>query len=77
MTKHPNNGPTFSKVPYAKRKPMTDADLAEYHARKEAEQEAIVQEAAKSRRIHHLILTDPVGFCQGRYATEFRFSKDK
>jgi hypothetical protein len=57
---------------------MTDDELAARQARRDAEQEEIVRQAAMSRRFHHLLRTDPVGLIlKGRYASEFGASKDK
>jgi hypothetical protein len=78
LARHPNNGPTFSKAPHTKRRRMTDDELAAYQGRKAAEHKEIVRQAAKSRRFHHLMRTDPVGlFLEGRHASEFGGSKDK
>jgi hypothetical protein len=61
MTRHAQNGPSLSKATYSARKPMTDAELAAYHARKAAEQEEMARQAAKSRALHKL-RHDPEAF---------------
>ena len=62
MTKHPQNGPTFSKAPPKKRARMTDAEKAAWQARKDAELEETKRTAARSRKLHQLINKDPKGF---------------
>jgi hypothetical protein len=48
--KHPQNGPSFSKAPYQKPKPLTDDELAEAQARQKEREEAAILDAAKGRR---------------------------
>lgn len=54
MSRRPQNGPTFSKAPPKKRKPMTDEELAARHARGKAQQEEIERQAAKTRSFNKL-----------------------
>jgi hypothetical protein len=50
--KHPNNGPSLSKAPSKKRKPMSDEESADWRARKKVEQEQAERSAAVLRRFH-------------------------
>jgi hypothetical protein len=52
VSRRPQNGPTFSKPPLKKQKPMTDQELADWQARQAAEQEETKRKAAKSRQFH-------------------------
>ena len=47
---HPQNGPTFSKAPYKKRKPLTDEELAEYLNKKKTREAELTEEGRRSRR---------------------------
>jgi hypothetical protein len=62
VSKHPNNGPTFSKVPPKKRKPRTDEERALHVARKEVSISETQRLAAKERRSHELLRSDVGGF---------------
>ena len=62
MVRHPQNGPTFSKAPSKKRPRMTDAELAAWQARNDAETEETKQTAARSRRLGQLLHKDKKGF---------------
>lgn len=59
MTKHPNNGPTFSKAPPKRRKPLTDNELAERQRRQDAELQQTKRECAKTREFNQLLHKDP------------------
>jgi hypothetical protein len=59
IVKHPQNGPTFSKTPAKKRSRMTDAELAAWQARQDAELEERKRTAAEERSFHQLINKDP------------------
>jgi hypothetical protein len=61
-----NNGPTFTKGKLKKHKPMTDEELAAWHAQKAARQQEVEERAAKSREAHKLVRTDPLGLLSGR-----------
>ena len=50
MSRRPQNGPTFTKAPLKKQKPITDDELADWQARQVAELEETKRKAAKSRR---------------------------
>ena len=62
MSKRPQNGPTFSKAPAKKRKPMTDDELAESQRRKDAAHAEMVQRAEHSRNFRKRLREDTVGF---------------
>ena len=55
MSKHPQNGPTFSKAPLKKRRLVTDEQRAAWLDRQEAELEEKKREAAKSRAFSKLV----------------------
>ena len=59
MTKHPNNGPTFSKAPRKRRKPLTDDELAERQCRQDAELEQTKRECAKAIEFDQLWRKNP------------------
>jgi hypothetical protein len=48
--KHPQNGPSFSKAPYKKAKPLTDEELAQSQALQKEREEDAKREGAKGRR---------------------------
>ena len=48
MTRHPQNGPSLSKAPEKKRKPMTDEERAAYLDRKDA---ALAEKKKVGRRL--------------------------
>jgi hypothetical protein len=50
MSKRPQNGPSFSKTPYKKPKPLTDEELAKAQARLKEREEQIKDKAAQGRR---------------------------
>ncbi|SDR49853.1 hypothetical protein SAMN05519103_04005 [Rhizobiales bacterium GAS113] len=58
MSRHPNNGPTFSRAPYKKPAPRTATEDAEYHRRKAAEQNELEASCARTRELNRLLLTD-------------------
>jgi hypothetical protein len=58
VTKHPQNGPTFSKAPAKKNQPKTVSSPAQA----KAELEEKKRDAAKSRRRHKLSHTDSRAF---------------
>lgn len=60
MARGPSNGPTFTKAPPKKRKPMSDTELAEFHSRKDAAHAETVRKAAKSRQILKTLHRDGV-----------------
>jgi hypothetical protein len=62
VSRHPQNGPTFSKSP-KKQKLMTDDERAVWQARKDAELEQTKRDAAKSASKLH---TDDTPFCGGK-----------
>jgi hypothetical protein len=62
VSRRPQNGPTFSKAPPKKQKPMTDRERADRQARNEAALDETKRIAAKSRRLHQLLHRDPSGF---------------
>ena len=64
MTKRPQNGPTFSKPPPKKRRPMTDAELADLQSRKDAELEEKKRDAARERISHQRLRINPVEYLQ-------------
>ena len=47
--KHPQNGPSLSKAPYKKPKPLTDEELAAAQARIKNREEALIRDAAKGQ----------------------------
>ncbi|MGB8277820.1 MAG: hypothetical protein WCF20_07805 [Methylovirgula sp.] len=47
---HPQDGPTFSAAPPKRRRPITDQELADWQARKAAEEEQMIRDAATSRK---------------------------
>ena len=57
MSRHPQNGPTFSQSP-KKQKPMTDDERADWQARKDAEREQTERDAARLRRLDQLFHKD-------------------
>jgi hypothetical protein len=57
--RHPNNGPTFSRAPYQKPRPMTDEELAALQGRRVSELAQKMRDAAKEREFRHLLRTDP------------------
>jgi hypothetical protein len=59
LTKHPNNGPTFSKAPPKTRKPLADDELAERQRRQDAELEQTKRECAKTREFNQLLNKNP------------------
>ena len=62
MSKRPQNGPTFSKAPPKKRRPLTDDELAALQDRKDAKLEETKRTAKKSRAMLQLLHKDRVGF---------------
>jgi hypothetical protein len=58
VTRHPQNGPTFSKAPPKKYQPRPISSPA----RTQAELEEKKRKAAKSRRLQKLVHTDTRGF---------------
>lgn len=58
MTKHPNNGPTFTKAPAKRRKPLTDSELAEIQRRRDAELEQTKRDCARTREFNQLLHKD-------------------
>jgi hypothetical protein len=58
--RHPNNGPTFSRAPYKKPRPMTDEELATLQGRRESELAQKIRNAAKARKFNHLFRADPL-----------------
>jgi hypothetical protein len=62
MSKHPQNGPTFSKAPPKKWRPLSDDEIAAKQAREEAELEEIKRVAARSRKLHQLLHKDAPAF---------------
>ncbi|MFZ1961895.1 MAG: hypothetical protein WAU78_00230 [Roseiarcus sp.] len=60
MSKHPQNGPTFSKAPPKKHKPLTDQELAERQGRKDATVAETIRVAAKTRKFNQLLRKDPM-----------------
>jgi hypothetical protein len=55
MSKHPHNGPTFTKAPPKKRKPLTDEELASLQARQQAALDETKRTAAKSRQFNQQV----------------------
>lgn len=53
--RHPQNGPSLSRPPPKRAKPMTDKELADSHARNKAEQEEIERHAAKLKAFRQAI----------------------
>lgn len=49
MSKRPQNGPSFSKAPAKRRKPMSDDEIAEFHYRMDAAKADQIQRAANAR----------------------------
>ena len=64
MSRHPQNGPTFSIAPSKKHVPMTDEQRANWLARKDAQQVEIELTAAKTRQFSKFLRTDPLGAVQ-------------
>jgi hypothetical protein len=64
MSRHPQNGPTFSIAPSKKQIPMTDEQRANWLARKDAQQVEIELIAAKTRQFSKFLRTDPLGAVQ-------------
>jgi hypothetical protein len=60
MARRAQNGPTFSKAPPKKRRPLTDAELAQLQARKDVELQEQKEKAAESRRFFQLWSKDPL-----------------
>jgi hypothetical protein len=50
MPKRPQNGPSFSKAPYKKPKPLTDEELAKAQARQKEREEQLKDKAARGQR---------------------------
>jgi hypothetical protein len=59
VSRHPQNGLTFSKAPLKKRRQMTEAERVTQQARNDAEMEETKRTAARSREFHQLIRKDP------------------
>ena len=59
MARHPQNGPTFSKAPQKKRRPLTDAELAAWQARRKVVKAETGQAAAKTRTFNQAVHKDP------------------
>jgi hypothetical protein len=59
VSRHPQNGPTFTKAPPTKRRRMTDDERAAWQARKDAELEETKQMAARTRKFNQLLRKDP------------------
>jgi flagellar motility protein MotE (MotC chaperone) len=54
MPKRPQNGPSFSKAPYKKPKPLTDEELAKAQARQKEREEQLKDKAARGQRFKRL-----------------------
>jgi hypothetical protein len=58
MGRNPNNGPSLSAAPPKKAKPMTEAELETYYARRATEQKEVEASCAKTRKFNQLMQTD-------------------
>ena len=64
MTKHSQNGPTFTKAPPTKRRRMTDDEIASWQARKDAEMEEEKRTAAVTKDFNQGLRKDRKGTLQ-------------
>jgi hypothetical protein len=64
MTKHPQNGPTFSKAPPKKRVALSDEQRVAAMDRKDAELAERKRTAARSRQLLQLLHNDKKSFLQ-------------
>jgi hypothetical protein len=64
IVRHPQNGPSFSKVPPKKRPRMTDEEIAIRRAQKKTEEEETKRTAKRERHLHQRINKDPKGALQ-------------
>ena len=70
MSRHPQNGPTFSKSTLKRQKPMTDDERAAWLARKDAELTETKRIVANSRRLHKILHADPKAFLRRTWFIE-------
>ena len=59
MSKHLQNGPTFSKAPPKKRPRMSDEEVATWRAQQNTALEETKRVAAATRRFSQLVRRDP------------------
>jgi hypothetical protein len=62
VSRHPQNGPTFTKAPPAKRRRMNDDERAALQTRKDVELEEAKRTAATSRGFLQLMHNDPASW---------------